>query len=219
MSGSDVRKIIGDGTWNDIRGVTNGGDRVLSLVGRMRQIMNSGSGTEWASRVRGELESLSGQLTGALKDSLELGALDNGVERLKNSIVMDPTELGGTSVWKQRILGQMEALTSETLRVVESYVELNGQGYIRYDPNRVVQLREQPEIPGATYDEDDQPPTQPSGPFAAVGEAIADNPGRAAMTIVSTALRGATQATAPGAVERAFDVVQQMQPVTGSVLE
>ena len=121
---------------------------------------------------------MAGQLTGAIKQSMQLGALDNGVLTLSNMIVANPVEMGGTSVWAQRIAGQMRALRSETARVVESSVRYLGQGLLEYDPNQTIRAGAPP--PPTGFTSEDQPPATGRTRAEEAATAIANNPGAAA---------------------------------------
>lgn len=204
----EAQKQIGPNTWNNIISTTTGADEVLSLLDQLRPLILNNDAA-WFSRNRGTLEGLRGQLTGAIRGAYQLGALDNGVERLVNSIIANPTDLGGMSLWRNRILGQMAALRGETIRRARSIVQFNGQGLLEWDENLRISAGSIPDVPG--FQADETPPAEEeslSSRFTTFGRAVEENPLGAVSTIAG-ALRGISPVAIEAGTRRLFGIANE----------
>lgn len=204
----EAQKQIGAGTWNNIISTTTGADEVLSLLDQLRPLILNNDAA-WFSRNRGTLEGLRGQLTGAIRGAYQLGALDNGVERLVNSIIANPTDLGGMSLWRNRILGQMAALRGETIRRARSIVQFNGQGLLEWDENLRISAGSIPDVPG--FQADETPPDEEeslSSRFTTFGRAVEENPLGAVSTIAG-ALKGISPVAIEAGTRRLFGLANE----------
>lgn len=180
-----VRDSIGAADATRLRGEFEGASSVFRIVDRLRRLVDqAGTGPNWATRIGGEIRSLSAQLQESIRKSNGMGALDAGALTMTEKIAGDPTSF---TTSRASYLGQLAALRSEVMTNARERAEISGGGLFVFNPDlRIAASSTPPTIPGAT---DDEPPdeTEDRTPLRQNLAAFANDPMQAIGNLASRA--------------------------------